>query len=68
MKMISVILCTILISGCIPTTQQNYFEIRQLCILRKGTYFTVMVPTFLGPRMAAGCLEDDKSMQWKYAK
>lgn len=56
MKYLLTMLCLLTISGCSPTTQ-DYAQIRATCAERKGEYFMIMIPTWLGPRLGAGCLE-----------
>ncbi|RYY51322.1 MAG: hypothetical protein EOO06_00915 [Chitinophagaceae bacterium] len=45
------------LTGC-PMTAEQYADVRKLCIERKGQYFMIAVPTIIGARIGAGCLED----------
>lgn len=51
------ILCMITLSGC-ELQSPDYYQIMVKCSERRGYYFTVTVPSWLGPRLAAGCAED----------
>lgn len=47
----------ILLSGC-NLQSPDYHKIMIDCAQKKGYYFSVTVPTWLGPRLVAGCAED----------
>ncbi len=46
-----------LLSGC-NLQSPDYYKIMLDCAEKKGYYFSVTVPTWLGPRLVAGCAED----------
>lgn len=47
----------LLLSGC-ELQSPDYYQIMVQCADKKGYYFSVTVPTWLGPRLVAGCAED----------
>ena len=51
------LLSVLLLSGC-NLQSPDYYKIMLSCAQQKGYYFTVTVPTWLGPRLVAGCAED----------
>lgn len=56
MKIILIVIA-ILLSGC-NLQSPDYHKIMIDCAQKKGYYFSVTVPTWLGPRLVAGCAED----------
>lgn len=56
MKYTLVFIATLL-SGC-NLQSPDYHKIMIDCAEKKGYYFSVTVPTWLGPRLVAGCAED----------
>ena len=57
MKMFLLAVATMVLSGC-NLQSPDYYKIMLSCAQQKGYYFTVTVPTWLGPRLVAGCAED----------
>lgn len=57
MKYLTLFLCLLTVSGCNQINTDDYLYIRKMCIERNGTYFTVIVPSFTGKTLAAGCME-----------
>ena len=58
-------LCTFLmlfLSGC-NFQSPDYYKIMTDCAQRKGYYFKVTIPTWLGPRLVAGCAEDFSELE-----
>jgi len=51
------VMIAILLSGC-NLQSPDYHKIMIDCAQKKGYYFSVTVPTWLGPRLIAGCAED----------
>lgn len=51
------LLSFILLSGC-ELQSPDYYQIMVQCAAKKGYYFSITVPTWLGPRLVAGCAED----------
>lgn len=51
------LLSFILLSGC-ELQSPDYYQIMVQCAAKKGYYFSVTIPTWIGPRLIAGCAED----------
>lgn len=52
-----IVFITILLSGC-NLQSPDYHKIMVDCAQKRGYYFSVTAPTWLGPRLVAGCAED----------
>lgn len=51
------LLIVVFLQGC-NFQSPDYYKIMVMCAEQKGYYFSVTVPTWLGPRLVAGCAED----------
>lgn len=51
------LLSALLLSGC-ELQSPDYYQIMVQCAQKKGYYFSVTIPTWIGPRLAAGCAQD----------
>lgn len=55
----AIIMSVILLSGCSTATDSvDFKEVRKVCTERGGKYFFLVVPTIIGPRVGAGCMEN----------
>lgn len=52
----------IVLSGC-NLQSPDYYKIMLSCAQQKGYYFTVTIPTWLGPRLIAGRAEDMSALK-----
>lgn len=57
MKYLMLVIGLSVLSGCNQINTDDYLYIRKMCIERNGTYFTMIVPSFTGKTLAAGCME-----------
>lgn len=55
-KFMFTVIALTLVTGCSPSSD-DYRQVMETCMKRQGEYFTVMIPTVFGNRLAAGCLE-----------
>lgn len=58
----ALLICMLLLSGC-NLQSPDYYKIMLSCAQQKGYYFTVTVPTWLSPRLVAGCAEDMRGLE-----
>lgn len=60
------LLLFLFLSGC-ELQSPDYLKIMESCAKRGGYYFSVTIPTWLGPRLIPGCAEDLRDMKfWTY--
>lgn len=60
------LLSLLLLTGC-ELQSPDYLKIMEFCAKKKGYYFSVTIPTWLGPRLVPGCAEDIRDMKfWTY--
>lgn len=52
--------CFLIISGC-DLQSPDYYKIMLDCQNKNGYYFSVTIPTWIGPRLVPGCIEIPKS-------
>lgn len=61
-----VLLGLLLLTGC-ELQSPDYLKIMESCSKKGGYYFSVTIPTWLGPRLVPGCAEDLRDMKfWTY--
>lgn len=52
------------VAGC-NLQSPDYYQIMLSCAERKGYYFSATIPSWLGPRLIAGCVEDKTDLKVK---